>query len=316
VKRRIKQAFTLIELLVVIAIIGILSGLIVVSMNGMTSNATVAKAQIFSNSLRNALMMNLISEWRFDELTTAVQGSTIQDVWSGGNTLTLSTNSDGLDKLQSGNSCVSGKCLSFDGTDDYAYVSGSDATTSNLAITGAITLSAWVKFTALGTDLGIIGRGQMFQSSADYGYYFRKSSDNRLQFVIHSTSAYAVVIAPLASAITNNNWHLITGTWNGTTDTGALKLYMDGALVNSTTSSFTVMGQPAYQFRIGVNGGSTLYPFNGSIDDVRVYNAAIPTSQIEEQYYAGLNGLLASGSVSSDEYASRVLDLNNKYAKK
>ena len=47
---KIKQlAFTLIELLVVIAVIGILSGLIVVSMSGVTNKATIAKAQVFSN---------------------------------------------------------------------------------------------------------------------------------------------------------------------------------------------------------------------------------------------------------------------------
>jgi prepilin-type N-terminal cleavage/methylation domain-containing protein len=50
----IKKAFTLIELLVVIAIIGILSGLIVVSMGGVTQKANIAKAQVFSNSLKNA----------------------------------------------------------------------------------------------------------------------------------------------------------------------------------------------------------------------------------------------------------------------
>ena len=53
--RFIKKAFTLIELLVVIAIIGILSGLIVVTMSGVTQKARIAKAQAFSNSLRNAL---------------------------------------------------------------------------------------------------------------------------------------------------------------------------------------------------------------------------------------------------------------------
>jgi len=130
----IKKAFTLIELLVVIAIIGIFSGLIVVTMSGVTQKATIAKSQIFSNSLRNALMANLVSEWKFDELTTAVQGSTALDSWSGGNNLTVYTNSDGLDKLST--NCVSGKCLSFDGTDDYAYVSGSNSTSSNLAIAG------------------------------------------------------------------------------------------------------------------------------------------------------------------------------------
>jgi prepilin-type N-terminal cleavage/methylation domain-containing protein len=57
-KKTVSIAFTLIELLVVIAIIGILSGLIVVTMNGVTQKANIAKAQVFSNSLRNALMLN------------------------------------------------------------------------------------------------------------------------------------------------------------------------------------------------------------------------------------------------------------------
>jgi prepilin-type N-terminal cleavage/methylation domain-containing protein len=60
------KAFTLIELLVVIAIIGILSGLIVVTMSGVTAKATIAKGQVFSNSLRNALMLNLAAEYRLD----------------------------------------------------------------------------------------------------------------------------------------------------------------------------------------------------------------------------------------------------------
>jgi prepilin-type N-terminal cleavage/methylation domain-containing protein len=65
--RRINiSAFTLIELLVVIAIIGILSALIIVGMSSTTQKATIAKAQVFSNSLRNSLMNNLISEWKFN----------------------------------------------------------------------------------------------------------------------------------------------------------------------------------------------------------------------------------------------------------
>jgi prepilin-type N-terminal cleavage/methylation domain-containing protein len=59
----LRQAFTLIELLVVIAIIGILSGLIVVSMSGVTQKANIAKAQVFSNSLRNSLMLIIVGEW-------------------------------------------------------------------------------------------------------------------------------------------------------------------------------------------------------------------------------------------------------------
>jgi prepilin-type N-terminal cleavage/methylation domain-containing protein len=53
----IKQAFTLIELLVVIAIIGILSGLIVISMNGSINSANDAKRKANIDAIRKALVI-------------------------------------------------------------------------------------------------------------------------------------------------------------------------------------------------------------------------------------------------------------------
>lgn len=297
-------AFTLIELLVVIAIIGILSGLIVVTMNGVTDKANIAKSQVFSNSLRNALMMNLISEWKFDELSTAVQGSSIQDSWSGGNNMILSTGSDGLEKLIS--SCVSGKCLSFDGSNDYAYVSGSDSASSNLAITGAITLSAWVKFTGTGADMSIVTRGIDGTSTLNSGYAFwRYNVTNKIYFDTYSTT----VRDPLSSfkVINDNNWHYVVATWDGTINTDGKKLYIDGELDNKKTSIISAMGQPSYQFKIGASGATSYqYPLNGLVDDVRVYNAAVPSSQIKEYYYAGLNGLLKNGGITKEDYLSRI----------
>ena len=69
-----KKAFTLIELLVVIAVIGILSGLIVVSMGGITTKANIAKLQVFSNSIKNSLMSDFVAEYRLDGNMT--------DTWS------------------------------------------------------------------------------------------------------------------------------------------------------------------------------------------------------------------------------------------
>lgn len=74
------------------------------------------------------------------------------------------------------------------------------------------------------------------------------------------------------------------------------------------TSSISAMGQPAYQFRIGRTSNG-YYPLNGSIDDVRVFNATIPTSQIRKQYYAGLNKLLASGGITKKEYQNKIKEL-------
>ncbi|MDD4662200.1 MAG: prepilin-type N-terminal cleavage/methylation domain-containing protein, partial [Candidatus Pacebacteria bacterium] len=60
------KSFTLIELLVVIVIIGILAGVIIVSTSSSINKANLAKAQSFSNTVQNELLLNLVSEWSFD----------------------------------------------------------------------------------------------------------------------------------------------------------------------------------------------------------------------------------------------------------
>lgn len=122
----IKQAFTLIELLVVIAIISILSGLIVVSIGGMTQKATIAKAQIFSNSLRNSLMLNLVSEWKFDD--------NVNDSWGNNNGTVV-----GTPVYESSSGCISGKCFSFSG-DDYITVAS-----KTYDLSAGLTISFWSK---------------------------------------------------------------------------------------------------------------------------------------------------------------------------
>ena len=52
----------------------------------------------------------------------------------------------------------------------------------------------------------------------------------------------------------------------------------------------------------------------GLIDDVRIYNAAISTSQVRENYLAGLNKLLANNAITKTEYDSRISELNPSFA--
>ena len=70
---------------------------------------------------------------------------------------------------------------------------------------------------------------------------------------------------------------------------------------NSTASNFT-LGKTGTQF------------FNGLIDEVRIYNAAIPSAQIRENYLAGLNKLLANNAISVVEYNQRLVEFNKSVA--
>lgn len=289
-----KTAFTLIELLVVIAIIGILSGLIVVTMNGVTAKATIAKGQVFSNSLRNALILNLVSEWKLDEGS----GSSTMDSWSRVNNGILYGTTH-LPVWKSGSDCVRGGCLLFDGTEDYINC----GTNSSLNITDAITLESWAKYignhnSSSNYDQFFMVREGGYRGAYLFGFYGNKP----MLYASHdgTTWTWNLYQDKVYGSTGDMNWHHYVATINK--DSGA-RLYVDGTVIASDGTTGTVKSEVGANLYIGKRG--TQY-FEGYLDEVRIYNAAVPVSRIKEQYYSGLNNLLIKGGITKEEYLSRI----------
>jgi prepilin-type N-terminal cleavage/methylation domain-containing protein len=290
----IKQAFTLIELLVVIAIIGILSGLIVVSMGGMTTKATIAKAQVFSNSLRNSLMLNLISDWKLDENT----GITTVDSWSGGNTGTL-TGVTHLPTWKTGSNCISGSCIQFDGIDDYIAI----GTGSNLKFIKGYTAEAWVNLSAISGERSIITKPASYTFEISGGMLIMALTTNEAWHFTQTAN----------SVLSINTWYHVAGTYDSSINT--VKFYINGDLNKTdTTSSTGAIVTNNNTVQLGYYNSSFPDIFNGTMDQIRVYNTPLSNSQIKQQYYTGLNNLLANGGINEEEYFLRIsnLAINNK----
>jgi prepilin-type N-terminal cleavage/methylation domain-containing protein len=289
----IKKAFTLIELLVVIAIIGILSGIIVVSMSGVTEKANIAKAQVFSNSLKNSLMLSLISEWKLDQILGSSAPYITLDSWSGGNTATLIDTSGACSfsgtlkcpQLITSN-CPYGSCLLFDGIDDCID-------TNYKILAGPRSYFLWIKFssiTNLKNGFSLTGTQEVGAytyigcSNGGQGYWYAGNNGGNFNYMF-----------------TTNKWYYIGFTMN----LGTIDFYVNGLQVdNKTYSSDTTATK---NFRIGCVENN--HNINGLIDEVRLYNAAISTSQIKEQYYIGLNKLLINKSISNEEYQNKIAKL-------
>ncbi len=264
-----KTAFTLIELLVVIAIIGILSGLIVVAMGGMTNSANIAKAQVFSNSLRNAMMLNLISEWKLD--------GNANDTW-GTNNGTVT----GATWETNASNCVYGTCINFSGgTGDYVQVAAIPTITTGTPFT----LSAWVYPQAMVNYRTIMGYDGMHRLLIYSSGMMLSQQDGDF--------------SSANGAVPDNKWTYVIY-WNSGAEE---RWYINGTL--SGTPHSTINAEWNAAFKIG-QYDLVYYPYKGKIDEVRIYNAATTLSQIKEQYYAGLNNLLISGNISKEEYLSRV----------
>ncbi|MBI4659190.1 MAG: Ig-like domain-containing protein [Verrucomicrobia bacterium] len=96
----------------------------------------------------------------------------------------------------------------------------------------------------------------------------------------------------------DNEWHHVATIAEGT----SLKTYYDGALVGSGGTATKNYGVSAYNVHIGGAGvfDVTGNWFNGRIDEVAIFDKAIPAERIAAHYKAGTDGgvLLTSGAVT------------------
>jgi hypothetical protein len=190
----------------------------------------------------------------------------------------------------------SGSAYYFDGTDDYIDLGNPSALNANFT---QITLEAWVMINA--TPPGepvIVGKGAGVKYSLTY--YL----DGKIYFYIYTGSNF------LGSAMSLNAWHHVVGTFNGT----GKVLYIDGAQVAiNATDSYGATGITTLSAFIGGNyGGNYL---NGSIDEVRIYNATLTAAQVAAIYNGGMPRYdrIESSMTSSGETWSACLTPNDGY---
>jgi len=292
------KSFTLIELLVVIVIIGILAGVIMISTSSSIDKANFAKAQAFSSTVQNELLLNLVSEWTFDEGTTVI-GDTAQNIDVRD---TFSSNHgtvNGNPKIRGGSDCVLGKCLEFDGGNSYVDY-GEDVSLKNIG--KFITISTWIKR----KNDDIISR-YIISNDRDTpppsGGYSLRISSNVLngQMTTASNSSKRSVYG---LAIEKESWTHVVFIFNGAT----LSLFQNGKNAGNTTVSNDGIEEAPLALRMGVlsYNAPTYYKFIGLIDEFRIYNSALTISQIKQNYIAGLNSMLANGNISKEEYNERI----------
>lgn len=167
---------------------------------------------------------------------------------------------------------ISGRAYSFDGVNDYILVPNAAA----LNVTGNFTLAAWV----LSHDIG--RGGQDIISKTQGGCYSLTLNEGSLINPSGTFSYLLDVYGPYQSVSSNPHdgndfWYHVAGVYNGT----AALIYVNGALENSVPleGPLAVNTEP---LTIGNECGQLSEPFFGAIDDVRIYNGALSTSEIKD----------------------------------
>jgi len=287
-----QKSFTLIELMTVIGIIAILAGLMLVGYNIFFTEANIGSSMRFDSSIHHSLGYALVGDWKMDDNAA---NSTVVDTSGNGNDGTFY--SDGSEDNTANHSVdgANGRALEFNSTKNECVNSYFD---QGILKQGneekEFTLSAWIKPSELYLDGGlIVGR---------IGWHggLLTEATNAFEFHIWLSDKSSAVGVESGTISNYKNWHHLVGLYNKRN----MSIYVDGKLKDSV-----IFENSFYNYNDNFYIGSTCggNPFKGSIDQVRVYKAALSASQIKQQYYTGLQRLYKKGLISREEYIRRIV---------
>jgi hypothetical protein len=150
-----------------------------------------------------------------------------------------------------------------------------------------VTVTAWVNNNVYpGPNRYVVSKGAQYCVAASYALYTSTQTQNLLFGVFDGINfAHSPDLGP--SGVWDGNWHFVAGTFDG----AFVRLYVDGVEVGPGTPaglSFIInYNLPTHSnFYIGsyVAPGWCTLPFNGGIDEVKVFRRALSASEIQSIY--------------------------------
>ena len=219
----------------------------------------------------------LVGHWKPDETS----GISAGDSSRRGNTGTL--NNFALSTMTSNwGEGRRGGGLNFDGSDDYVGLTSNPIDTS-----ASFTVSAWVYYTS--------SSRMIYFSKGDHGAsVFVGLEINEYEGGVNTwglrTGGGSYGGYVYAGGITPNGWFHLTFVSNGVRS--ASRMYVNGVSVSTTDGAFAgadLISNPTTLVRIGARdvSGAVSLPWNGSLDDVRIYNRALTAIEVHDLYISG-----------------------------
>jgi len=171
-----------------------------------------------------------------------------------------------------------GRALLFNGVDSYIDI----PYRSNNHPTKEITVSLWFYTDTFDPQV-------LLSSYENGGYRLGFEDGNDLWWTIKLDGDREVSVPIRHEGITPEEWHHVTGTYDGTTS----KIYLDGVLRNQMNVTGTIHYDTNNYVIVGADAGTYDHPdpvcpryFRGGIDEVRIYDRALPYGQVMDDRFS------------------------------
>ncbi|MFC1586684.1 DUF2341 domain-containing protein [Planctomycetota bacterium] len=167
----------------------------------------------------------------------------------------------------------------FDGSNDYVEFGNILAFDRNVPFT----YSAWFRSNS-GVGGAILSKMAAGAPYRGYDIYYRGDGQIRAH-IISTWSANAIAKDTTTAACSDNNWHYIVVTYDGSSILGGLNIFVDGdpqATATGAAGPVTATIVETTSFRIGTR--TDAQRFNGFVDEVRFLNANLTADWIKTEH--------------------------------
>jgi len=192
-----------------------------------------------------------------------------------------------------------GGALSFSGAQGVCISSSSGSASPLNIYNSNITLVAWIKPAAT-------GGGTIISRAKEHYIAYRIYSPDGKKVTLNTYRSPTHWLLTTGDVLTPGNWYQVVGVFDRTNDTGII--YVNGVEQARSTDMITDPYSCDAPTTIGYRNDTSDYPYNGVIDDARVYNYALNDAEVTALYgQTPQSGLVAhwkldetSGTIAND----------------
>jgi hypothetical protein len=216
----------------------------------------------------------MISYWKFDEVANV---STFIDSFNGFNAYCISFNCPVRD------SGIVKWSRNFDST----KISLPDRDLFNWNSNESFSIEFWMKTDYIPSEVNVaIGRND---SLSHLHWWIGYNETGTASFQLKNKDNQGIRIGNKGTVVNDGSWHLISAVRNGSTNKNFL--YVDAKLIDSATQVYTASFESTSNIDIGYLNLDSFYYFKGLIDELSLFNIALPRAEIQKHYNNGLLGL-------------------------
>jgi uncharacterized protein (DUF1330 family) len=239
-----------------------------VTIQASNSAGTAEQSFIISVADAPACPAQLSHYWPLDETT----GPPYEDIWGG-------TDAD-CSLCPGTTSGRVGSALWFDGSHQ---VDAPDDDTLDWPADASFTMAYWMR-TGQSTSGNrvILGRDD---SGTDLHWWTGPNDDTTASFQLRDTAGNGIYLTGQGPALNDDVWHFVVCVRDDSQDSNFV--YVDGVQVNAGYHDYTNGFGSGVSLNIGYINLGGLYRYHGAIDEIAVYDRALPPGEIKQQYDNG-----------------------------